>query len=189
MALHFYGKRQWAVVWWSVIKEQERILAGKCTIIQGLWSSWYVRLEKGHADETRGRKGQGQGQGERGKHMPVTYDACWLSLDMNAHGHLQGGTDGACGLCGVRDREHDQRLLRNEISEQRTPSRPCVTPRPHRYHGTSGIKNSCDYGINSSLLSLRQSLSENKPIKKAGFTFNPAVDAGKTWMFVFSKST
>lgn len=86
-------------------------------------------------------------------------------------------------------REHDRRLLRNEISEQRTPSRPCATPRPHRYHGTGGIINSCDYGINSSLLSLRQSLNENKPIKKADITFKSAVDAGKTWMFVFSKST
>lgn len=53
VALHFYGKRQWAVVWWSVMKGQERNLAGKCTIIQGLWSSWYVWFEKGHTDETR----------------------------------------------------------------------------------------------------------------------------------------
>lgn len=73
--------------------------------------------------------------------MPVTYDACWLSLDMNAHGHLKGGTDRACGLCGFRESRNCIDSMTGDCLETRFQSKELqVGPvRCHSLTGTMGL--------------------------------------------------
>lgn len=153
--------------WLRVIQEQQDKLTGKCGIILGLVFGWYVvELEKG-----TDRKGR-----DRGKcynhalwfmmHVSLLYT--WIPMD-TYHMMEQTGPV-ACvrwqGNRGNFDSITDRRLLTNEIVEVRAWSLPWVVLRPPRSNGTSGkdIINTCDYGINNTLLLLIQSGCKRKRI-------------------------